>query len=471
MGELLDDSPEHWLIIPELTTDPPSTPAWPAESPLKTTRLGRTRKRVVHYKDLLVGSISLMGTSAVLGIAGFLFWVVVARFYPITEVGHATAMVSAIILLSTIGVFGLGTVLIGELSLDPRRVDPLLPAALGVTIALSALMAGVFAFGVALLPSSALNHDFDNNWSTYVIFIVSVAVASGAGVFDQVSLGLRASHMQFLRNTVMSVARLVAVVALAVVWGRTANSLLAAWTAAVVFSMFVIVWPLRRRGIRLMRIRSPRHLRGLMVHSAHHTTLNMALSIPRLIMPIVVAAYADGITTAVFYVCWMIAMFLYMVPAALSTTLFVIAVGDNDALRKQIRVTLTLSAVVGLVCVPAVALFAHPLLSLFGAQYAALGATTLALLIFLYIPNGIKQHYAAISRARNNVRFAGWVCGIGALCEIAVVAAAMRAGGGILVASGALCIVLLVEAVFMSPSVVGTLRTPRGDEAPPSLAT
>jgi O-antigen/teichoic acid export membrane protein len=292
------------------------------------TWLGQTKTQVVHYKDLLVGSISLIGTSAVLGIAGFLFWVVVARFYPIVEVGHATALVSVIILLSTIGVFGLGTVLIGQLSLDPRRADPLLPAALGVAVILSALMAGLFAFGVTLLPSSALNRAFDNDWSTYVIFIVSVAVSSAAGVFDQASLGLRASHIQFLRNAVMSVARLVAVVALAILWGRTANSLLVAWTAAVVFSIFVIVWPMRRRDIRFMRLRSPRHLRGLVVHTAHHTTLNMALSIPRLIMPIIVAAFAGGITTAVFYVCWMIAMFLYTVPTALSTTLFVIAVGD-----------------------------------------------------------------------------------------------------------------------------------------------
>jgi O-antigen/teichoic acid export membrane protein len=316
-----------------------------------------------------------------------------------------------------------------------------------------------------LLPSSALNRAFDNDWSTYVIFIVSVAVSSAAGVFDQASLGLRASHIQFLRNAVMSVARLVAVVALAILWGRTANSLLVAWTAAVVFSIFVIVWPMRRRDIRFMRLRSPRHLRGLVVHTAHHTTLNMALSIPRLIMPIIVAAFAGGITTAVFYVCWMIAMFLYTVPTALSTTLFVIAVGDADALQKQIRVTLSLSTVVGLVCVP-VAVFAHPLLSIFGAEYAGLGSTTLALLMFLYVPNAIKQHYAAISRARNNVRFAGWVCGIGALCEVAAVATAMKLGGGIVVASATLCTVLLAEAVFMLPSVVATLRNPRDEDAP-----
>jgi O-antigen/teichoic acid export membrane protein len=398
-----------------------------------------------------------MGTTAVSALGGFGFWIVVTRYYPATEVGHATAMVSAITFLSQIGVFGLGTMLIGQLALHPARVDPLLPAALEVSAVLSGVLSALFAIVVACMPNTGLHQAFGSHWSTYIWFIVGVAVSSSSLVFDLAALGIGAGHIQWLRNTVVSAARLPAVIAIAICWGRTADSVLISWASTVILSFVVIAWPMRRRGMRFMRFRSPRSLRGLVMHTTHHNTLYMSLTVPRSIMPIIVAAFAAGTTTAVFYVCWMIVSFLYLVPSHLSTALFAVAAGDADTLRKKLRPSLSISLVTGCIVVPLLALLAYPVLSMFGPEYAKLGAATLAILAFLYFPNAIKQHFAAILRVRGNVRFAGAVCMAGAVAEVAAFVIALKFGG-IQLASGVLCIVLFVEGILMSPTVVRAIR-------------
>jgi len=399
-----------------------------------------------------------MGTTIVTSLGGFILWVVVARLFPSTEVGHASAIVSAVTFLSVIGVFGFGTVLIGQLAVDPERADPLLPAALDVSMVLSGILAAAFALIVHLLPNSGLNHSFGGHWTTYAIFIVGVAVSTGGLVIDQATIGLSAGNIQWLRNVVMPLLCLPGTVVLGMTLGRTADSVLIAWTGAVIISIAVIAWPMSRRGAPFMRLRSPRHLSGLVMHTVHHNTLNISLSVPRLAMPIVVATYAPGTTTAVFYVCWMIASFLYMIPSHLSTVLYAVARGDSAALRKKLQFTLPTTIVVGVIAVPAIALLAHPLLLIFGRKYADTGAPTLALLALMYFPFIVKLHYAAISRVRGDVRRASLICALGAIVEIGSVVLTLRQGGDIAHLAVALNIVLFLEAIPLLPVLLSALR-------------
>ncbi|WP_157681554.1 teichoic acid transporter [Mycobacterium sp. JS623] len=381
-----------------------------------------------------------------------------ARLFPSTEVGHASAIVSAITFLSVIGVFGLGTVLIGQLALDPKRVDPLLPAALGICVVLSAALACIFAVAVYLLPDSGLNHSFGDHWSTNAIFIAAVAFSSGGLVIDQATIGLNAGNIQWLRNIIAPVLCIPSAILLGLTLGKTADNVLIAWTAAVIVSIVAIAWPMHRRGAPFLRLRSPRHLGSLFMHTVHHNTLNIALSVPRLAMPIVVATYAPGTTTAVFYVCWMVASFLYMIPSHISTVLYAVASGDSTALRKKLHFTFPATLVIGVVAVPAVTLFAYPLLLIFGRKYAEMGSATLALLSIMYFPFIIKLHYAAISRVRGNVGKAGFFCSVAAIAELGVVVVALRQWGDIAHVAVALNIVLFIEAVLLLPVPLAALR-------------
>jgi len=309
-----------------------------------------------------------------------------------------------------------------------------------------------------------LHHVFGTAWPTYVLFIVAVAVSSWALVLDQASLGVTGGYVQMtrmVRNSILVALRIPAVILLALLLGRTSDTVLIVWATTVVLSVAITARPLRRRGVPSMRLRSPRYLRGLVRQIAHYNTLNMAISIPRLAMPIVVASFAPGKSTAVFYVSWMLVGFLYLIPTHLSTTLFAVSTRDPETLRKKVRFTLSISVAAGCIGMPMLALLADPVLSIFRPEYAEFGATTLAILTLAYVPVVVKQHYAAISRVRDRVRSAGIVCMIGAVVELAAVAAAMKLGGGIDMAASLFCGVLFIEGLIMLPSVIGVLRSNR----------
>ena len=102
-----------------------------------------------RHRDLLSNAISLVATTGVTSALGFFYWALAARLFTQRAVGYGSAAVSAMTLLGTIGMFGLGTVLIGEL---PRRR----PRAGLVSAALlaSGLGSMVLGLGFAVVASS-----------------------------------------------------------------------------------------------------------------------------------------------------------------------------------------------------------------------------------------------------------------------------------------------------------------------------
>src|SRR5690242_16658174 len=65
--------------------------------------------------DMLHNAGSLFGTTIVTSALGFVFWALAARLFNPHAVGFGSAAISAITVLGTIGMFGLNTLLIGEL--------------------------------------------------------------------------------------------------------------------------------------------------------------------------------------------------------------------------------------------------------------------------------------------------------------------------------------------------------------------
>src|SRR3954469_12386325 len=74
------------------------------------------------HLDLFLNAGSMMATTAVTSLFGFAYWWVEARTEPAAAVGQASAAISAMTLIGTIGMFGMGTMLISDLpGLKGRR--------------------------------------------------------------------------------------------------------------------------------------------------------------------------------------------------------------------------------------------------------------------------------------------------------------------------------------------------------------
>ncbi len=134
--------------VPDITMPLPAIPGLPSPQ-LPSTRRPPAAKpgapaAMRRHWDVLGSASSLVATTGVASLLGFVYWALAARLFSPRAVGYGSAGISAMTLLGTIGMLGLGTVLIGEL---PRRQDRagLVAAALLASAAGSALLGAGFA--------------------------------------------------------------------------------------------------------------------------------------------------------------------------------------------------------------------------------------------------------------------------------------------------------------------------------------
>jgi O-antigen/teichoic acid export membrane protein len=401
--------------------------------------------------DVLANAGTLVATTGVSSLLGFAYWAVAARLSSQQAVGYGSAAVSAMTLIGTIGMLGLGTVLIGEL---PRRT-----ARAGlVSAALLTSGAGSLALGLVFAVAAPhVSETFTRMTGTplkAVLFAAGVAFTGATLVFDQAAVGLMRGGLQLWRNSAFAVAKLLVLPAAAIVLHDQAGlGITLSWVAGTAVSALPVALRLRLSGTNVLPRPDWAVLRRLGRAAVAHNWLNLAIQVPRLLMPVLVTIIVSPAANAAFYAAWTLSGFLYIVPTHLATALFAVAAGDARAIARKLRLTLRLSMLIGLPAMAVLGFGAHLALSLFGASYAAAATVPLWLLVIGYLPVVPKLHYIAVCRATDQVPRAALVLSLAAAAEVA----AATAGGlasGLKGLSVALLAVFALEGLVTGPRVL-----------------
>jgi O-antigen/teichoic acid export membrane protein len=406
---------------------------------------------------------SLIGTMGITSALGFVYWWLAARTFPAQEVGIASASISAMTLLGTIGVMGLGTLLITELPRQPEQVGSLISTAILVVGIVGGSIGLVFA--VVAPQLSANFQPVSANLFTIILFGLGVSLTSITLVLDQAIIGLLLGEVQFWRNGVFTLGKLI-VLWLLSRWavGAGGMGIYAAWALGSIISLLVLGgWVLCKKG-RSGQSYWPRRtlLRKLGRAALQHHLLNLALAAPILILPVMVTVVLSAQANAWFYMSWMIANFLFVVPGALTMVLHAINSAQQSALRYKARVTLGLSFAVS-IAVNGVLLIGAPLvLNLFGHTYAQQAAWALRILALGAFPLVIKNHYISICRIHDRITQAMIGMAPGGLLELGLAALGAHLSGLAGLSAGwvgAMCI----ESLFMAPTVYRAVFGPLQD--------
>ena len=403
------------------------------------------------HSDLLGNAFSLAATTGVTAGLGFVYWAVAARLFSVKAVGYGSAAVSAMTMLGIIGMFGLGTLLIGEL---PRRSSraSLVSAALLVS-GLGSLALGIGFSVIAPLVSGR----FEELGGTVLrggLFVFGVAVTAVTLVFDQATIGLLRGGLQLTRNIAFSVAKLAALPATALLLhDELGVGIILSWVAGTAVSLIPIMFRLLWTRSDMFARPALGELKSLGRTTIAHNWLNLSLAVRQNSIPILVTLVISPAANAVFYAAWMITSFLLIVPAHLSTVLFAVTSADEQVVALKLRFTLRLSFLIGLPGMALMVLCAHPLLALFGARYASEATVPLILLVIGYIPAVPKAHYIAVARVRGKMARAAGVMTLAAAMEV-IAAVAGGLTGGLRGLSVALLAVRIVEGLVTTPTVI-----------------
>ena len=449
-----------------VTSDTTLEPTPRPRSAPKRSPFGAAKAAWRRHQDLLRNASTLAATTGVTSLLGFAYWATAARLFSQQAVGYGAAAISAMTLLGTIGMLGMGTLLIGEL---PRRTARagLVSAAL-VTCGLGSL---VLALAFSLLAPH-ISHRFEHVSGTLdqtVLLSIGVVLTGISLVFDQATIGLMRGGLQLTRNTIFAAAKLLALpVAALILRDQFGVGIVACWVAGIALSMVVLALRLRLGGTSVLPRPDWGVLRRLGKTAFAHNWLNLSMTIPLTLIPVLVTVVVSASANAAFYSAWMLSSFLKIVPLHLSTVLFAIAAADPQVIARKLRFTLRLSLLIGLPGMALLGFGAHLALSAFGPGYARAATLPLCLLVIGYLPTIPKMLYIAVCRAVGRIPRAAAVMTGAAVMEVTA-SAVGGAYGGLKGLSFALLAVYILEGLVTTPPVIraaiGSGRHRRADPA------
>ncbi|UQU63717.1 lipopolysaccharide biosynthesis protein [Couchioplanes caeruleus] len=416
------------------------------------------------HLDLFLNAGSLMATTALTSLFGFAYWWLAARTAPAEAVGQASAAVSAMTLIGTIGMFGMGTMLISDLPSLRGRKWELISTCLLVAGS-AATVGGLIYVGLAHWAVPGLREALGGTAAT-VLLVFGIALNAMTLVLDEALVGLLQGPLQLMRNAWFSVVKLVLLGVLALLpLTLDGGVLLLTWVAGMVLSVAVLGRTLRRKNmVDSVRPRASL-LRGRGRATFDHNLLNLATYLPRAALPLVVTAVLSAEANASFYTAFMVLSFLAMVPGNVALTLFAVASGDRAALRSKVRMGLLICLGGGLPVSLVVAVGADRIMSLFGASYAESAGAALTILALTYVPFVFHHFFLAISRVQGTVRGAGIFAVFAGAAELL---AAWYGGsrGDLTELVTWVAVVMALETVLVAPTVLRVVfarAAPEGD--------
>ncbi|MCA9928193.1 MAG: lipopolysaccharide biosynthesis protein [Anaerolineales bacterium] len=372
------------------------------------------------WRVLFVNTSFMIANTLAGSAFGFLFWMVVTRFYDVAQVGTGVAYIAAITLLANLSEMGLGIALIRfapTIDQQNKFINTNMTAVAFSTL----IITGLFLAGTAVW-SPELQALTGLNWQTALFWAAALAF-SVAQFLDKLFVAFEATHFMLLRNVAAHLIRLGVVASFGRILGA-AGILLAVGIGAVVTLLLSSL------------IFAPRTLSGyvprfdwdwqMLWSKAQYSLGNhfsqLLWNVPPLIYPLIIVSLLGAEANAHFYISWMIANVLFVFPTALSMSVFARAANENGMDHRQFWriMTGTLAGLLPLVGVM-MALSAF-LLRLFGGAYVTGGQQLLIFLLLSALPYTVNTFVVVSYRIRKHIRGVVFVSGFTALvCLIMVV--------------------------------------------------
>ena len=348
-----------------------------------------------HLRDpLLKNSIFIMLTSITSAGFGFIFWMLAAKLYPAGDVGIATALISSMALLVLLSRFGLDFSIIRFF--PGANKSRIFSTSALITTSFAVIFGAVFIAGVDIISPELGLLKSPQNAALFLIFLAASSVTALTAISF---IAIRKAAFQFLQSIVVGsrILFLIPLIALGAIgiFGAVGISFVLALAAALVL--------LVRSGVRPGLVIDSGFLGEAFHFSAGNYLAGLFVAAPNMILPIMVLNVLGAEQAAYYYIAFAIASLLFMIPNAISMSLFVEG-SHGEALKRT--VIKSLFAVFSLMIPAAVMLYVSGgwVLSLIDADYAAGGIGVLRVMVLASLFVGVNYVYFAIKRVQKDVK-------------------------------------------------------------------
>ncbi len=357
----------------------------------------------LHSVSLYRNAVYLILTNAVLAITGFVFWIVAARLYPAEAVGVASAAVASMLLLMTFSTLGLDFVLIRFLPGANEKARDMINSCFTAGGLVSLCLAVVFILGLDLW-SPAL-YIIREDIIFEIVFVLSVVAGTIFILSGRIFVAKRKSGFTLAQGMVLGLSRFIPLVVLAAFF--ESFGMFFAWGAAFLVAAAVALFfmiPRVEPGYLPAPAFKGKMLVSLWKFSLPNYFSALCLAAPQFILPIMVVNILSAEQNAYFYAAWAMAYALFMIPVAISFSLFAEGSHDEKRLGDQVVKSFKLIMAILVPAVIVIILGGGYLLLLFGTEYSENATHLLWILAISALPLSINHIYFGIKRVEMKMK-------------------------------------------------------------------
>jgi O-antigen/teichoic acid export membrane protein len=374
--------------------------------------------RGARSDHLLKNSFFIALSTATMGSLGFVFWLVSARLFTPRQIGLATTLISATVLISYLSLLGFNSTFIRFLPTSGNRDAEINT---GLTCVLVAAIVGAAAY-IVVVPWFVPALAFARDSVAYAIgFVLLTAFAGVNLVTDSVFIAYRAAKYNFVVDGLIQgttkLALLVALVGMGA-YGIFAATGLAA-LIAVCFSMLFMV----RRFAYRPRIQVSRPVvRQVFSFSAINYAASLLNIVPILLLPLIVINGRGPAQAGYYFVTFQIATLFYTISYAIAQSLFAEGSHPGVDLARLIRHSAKIMCLAVLPAVAALSIGGRILLLVLGGTYSQHATATLAVFGLAVPAVGLNIWTGILLKLTKQLRALVWsnVVYVGVLCGLAV---------------------------------------------------
>jgi O-antigen/teichoic acid export membrane protein len=338
---------------------------------------------VLHTPRLTRTATSLMSTTLLTSLLGVAFWAAAARLYSVRQIGLDSALVTVLVLLSTVGQLNLSNTIVRFLP-TARRVRRRIGQAYAAGAGFS-LLAGVgFVVGApTLIPRY---HFLADDHLLAGAFVVGLAAYSIFSLQDSVLVALGRATWLPIENGLFSVAKIAMLPVTLAAFGAAGHGVLLSWLVPLFAAVAIISWLLLRRVLAGLDrpAREPDRAaaggRRLAVFVGQDLVGTVLGQLAGTAIPLIIVASLGAVDNAYFFLPYTLVTTLDLVFLGLATAVTAEASRDESRLRELVGQAIRYLAVLQLPAVAALVVFAPLVLKVFGPAYAKHGVTLIRLM-------------------------------------------------------------------------------------------
>lgn len=349
-----------------------------------------------YYRDPLYrNSIAIMLNTASSSVFGLLFWIIAAHMISAKDIGLATTAMSAGLLIITLSKLGMDNGLIRFLPKSENKSD-LYSTTLIVVLLISVIMTIVFLAGLDLFSPSL---GFLRNGWFPLLFIIYIALTSINISQNTAFIALRKGDLSLIQNLLLGIR----IPVLFIFAASGVVGIFIGFTFAYLLSFAFGLCLIYRMGVMLKPRVSKAALKETLGFSLGNYTASIFSIAPITILPVLIVNTIGAENGAYFYIAYTIASFLFMIPSAICTSLFVEG-SHNLPLKENV---IKSAKLIMLILVPSIVvffLFGDKILLLFSKEFSVQSLELLKLLALSSVFSAIISVYLTIKRVQKNLK-------------------------------------------------------------------